>query len=72
MQVNYVVRIRETAEEELASLCVVAGDRRWVPLGEAAAMALTGLARKVLRRAELLPAHEARDRRATAGVVAGR
>ena len=31
------------------------GERRWVPLVEAAGMALTGLARKVLSRAHLLP-----------------
>ena len=37
------------------ALTVAGGERRWVPLGEAAGMALTGLARKVLRRAHLLP-----------------
>ena len=31
------------------------GERRWVPLPEAAGMALTGLTRKVLTRARLLP-----------------
>jgi hypothetical protein len=31
------------------------GERRWVPLREAAGMALTGLTRKVLTRAHLLP-----------------
>jgi hypothetical protein len=34
----------------------VGGERRWVPLREAARMALTGLARKVLTRAHLLTA----------------
>jgi hypothetical protein len=36
-------------------LTVAGGKRRWVPLSEAAGMALTGLARKVLTRAHLLP-----------------
>jgi hypothetical protein len=31
------------------------GERRWVPLREAAGLALTGLTRKVLTRAHLLP-----------------
>ena len=31
------------------------GERRWVPVDEAARMALTGLTRKVLSRAHLLP-----------------
>ena len=34
---------------------VAGGERRWVPLSEAAGMPLTGLARKVLARAHLLP-----------------
>ena len=51
MNVNYVVRIRDVREEELAELAITAGgDRRWVPLPEAGTMALTGLARKVLKR----------------------
>jgi len=37
------------------ALTVAGGERRWVPLAEAAGMALTGLARKVLKRARLLP-----------------
>jgi hypothetical protein len=36
-------------------MTVAGGERRWVPLREAAGMALTGLARKVLTRAHLLP-----------------
>jgi A/G-specific adenine glycosylase len=55
MQVNYYVRIRTVLEGEIDALTVPGGDRRWVPLGEAAQMALTGLARKVLTRAHLLP-----------------
>jgi A/G-specific adenine glycosylase len=55
MQVNYYVRIRTVCEEEIAATTVPGGERRWVPLGEAAGMALTGLTRKVLTRAHLLP-----------------
>jgi len=55
MQVNYYVRIRTVAEEDVKRMTLNAGDRRWVELGNAAEMALTGLARKVLSRAHLLP-----------------
>jgi A/G-specific adenine glycosylase len=50
MNVNYVVRIRDVRDEDLAELTVEGGQRRWVALDEAGAMALTGLARKVLKR----------------------
>ena len=51
MQVNYVVRIRDVREDDvLEGHDDAGGERRWVPLREAAAMALTGLARKVLTR----------------------
>jgi len=50
MNVNYVVRIREVRDEDLGELTVEGGQRRWVALDEAGAMALTGLARKVLKR----------------------
>jgi A/G-specific adenine glycosylase len=53
MQVNYTVRIRAVGEEEVELLTVASGDRRWVAPDEAAEMALTGLARKVLSRAGL-------------------
>jgi A/G-specific adenine glycosylase len=56
MQINYYVRVRTVLEEDVEKLLVPHGSRRWVPLGEAAGMALTGLARKVLARAHLLPA----------------
>jgi A/G-specific adenine glycosylase len=56
MQVNYYVRIRTVPEEEIAATTVPGGERRWVPLGETAEMALTGLTRKVLTRAHLLTA----------------
>ena len=55
MQVNYYVRIRTVFEDDVDALTVQGGDRRWVPLNEAAGMALTGLTRKVLKRAHLLP-----------------
>jgi len=55
MQVNYYVRVRTVVEGDMEALTVPGGERRWVPLGEAAGMALTGLTRKVLRRAHLLP-----------------
>jgi A/G-specific adenine glycosylase len=54
MQINYYVRIRTVFEDDAESVTIAAGERRWIPLGEAAGMALTGLARKVLRRAHLL------------------
>ena len=50
MNVNYIVRIREVREQELDKQTLTAGARLWVPLTEAAGMALTGLARKVLKR----------------------
>jgi len=55
MQVNYYVRVRTVFEDDLGTLAIQAGTRRWVPLFEAAGMALTGLTRKVLSRAHLLP-----------------
>ena len=55
MQVNYYVRIRVVFEDDMDTLTILGGERRWVPLHQAAGMALTGLARKVLKRAHLLP-----------------
>jgi len=55
MQVNYYVRIRTVFEDDVDAVTVDGGERRWVPLGEAAGMPLTGLTRKVLARAHLLP-----------------
>jgi len=55
MQVNYSVRIRSVFEQNVDELTVQGGERRWVTPGEAAGMALTGLTRKVLGRARLLP-----------------
>jgi A/G-specific adenine glycosylase len=56
MHVNYYVRIRTVFEDDIEAMTVHGGKRRWVPLGKAAGMALTGLTRKVLSRAHLLPA----------------
>ena len=56
MQVNFYVRIRTVFEDDVEALTVAGGERRWVALREAAGMALTGLARKVLARAHLLTA----------------
>jgi A/G-specific adenine glycosylase len=55
MQVNYYVRIRTVFEDDVNALTVAGGGRRWIPLSQAAGMALTGLTRKVLMRARLLP-----------------
>jgi A/G-specific adenine glycosylase len=55
MQVNYYVRIRTVFEDDVDSITVAEGERRWVSLAEAGGMALSGLARKVLSRAHLLP-----------------
>lgn len=54
MQVNYYVHIRAVPEEHIDALTICAGTRQWVSLNEAAGIALTGLARKVLKRAHLL------------------
>jgi A/G-specific adenine glycosylase len=54
MHVNYYVRIRTVFEDDERPMTVTGGERRWVALSEAASMALTGLARKVLTRAHLL------------------
>lgn len=54
MQVNYYVRVRTVFEDDVEKLTVASGQHRWFPLSEAGGMALTGLARKVLKRAHLL------------------
>jgi len=58
MQVNYIVQVCEIREQDLASLSWDGGQRRWVSLGQAAGMALTGLARKVLGKVQLRSAHK--------------
>jgi A/G-specific adenine glycosylase len=70
MQVNYIVRIHEVREEDVVARTVAGGDRRWVSLSEAGAMALTGLARKVLHRAQLLPPLHQDPDASRAGVLA--
>src|ERR1039458_758333 len=71
MQVNYYVRIRAVFEDDVEAVTAAGGERRWVPMGEAAGMALTGLTRKVLVRARLLtlPAADAIARRRGEAVV---
>lgn len=54
MQVNYYVRIRAVPAGKVRSMTVENGERRWVPLSDLGALPLTGLTRKVLRRAHLL------------------
>jgi A/G-specific adenine glycosylase len=54
MHVNYYVRVRTVFEDDIETMTVAGGTRRWVSLHEAESMALTGLARKVLTRAHLL------------------
>jgi A/G-specific adenine glycosylase len=56
MQVNYYVRIRTVFEDDVEALTATGGRREWIPLMDAGDMALTGLTRKVLTRARLLPA----------------
>ena len=70
MQVNYIVRIRDVREEDVSARTVAGGERRWVSLPEAGTMALTGLARKVLGRAQLLPAGRPDAEASEAGVLA--
>ena len=55
MQVNYYVRIRTVFEDDVEELTVDGGNRSWIPLSDTGGLALTGLARKVLARARLLP-----------------
>ena len=50
VNVNYIVRIRDVHEEELAQLAVKGGEQRWVRLDDVEGLALTGLTRKVLSR----------------------
>jgi A/G-specific adenine glycosylase len=54
MRVNYVVRVCDVTEREIPNVTLPVGERRWFALAEAGAMALTGLARKVLKRAQMV------------------
>jgi A/G-specific adenine glycosylase len=62
MQVNYIVRVY-LVDGRLVSAGGDAVVRRWVDIEEAATMALTGLARKVLTRAGLLSSQRESPRR---------
>ena len=54
MQVNYTVRIRAVSPVEAKSLLKPHAHSRWIHISHAATMALTGLARKVLKKAHLI------------------
>jgi A/G-specific adenine glycosylase len=54
MQVNYTVRVYAPGPRKIPADAKINAIRRWVSLDEAASMALTGLARKVLMRARML------------------
>lgn len=54
MQVNYTVRVHLLPPSDLSLIANTGAVQRWIRLPEASTMALTGLARKVLRRAGLL------------------
>jgi A/G-specific adenine glycosylase len=69
MQVNYLVRIHDVPQEELAARTEPGRERRWVSLRKTGTMALTGLARKVLHRAQLLSARHPDSKAASETVV---
>lgn len=54
MQVNYIVQVYEPAEFQVVALMNGGTQRKWIPVDDAGSMALTGLARKILVRAQLL------------------
>ena len=56
MQVNYRVKVRVVAEADVDRLAVEGGERRWVRRKELLGLPLTGLARKVLGKMQLLAA----------------
>jgi A/G-specific adenine glycosylase len=56
MQVNYDVRVRSATARTVRDLTAESGERHWIPLDQAGALPLTGLARKILNRLKLLPA----------------
>ncbi len=70
MQVNYIVRIRDVREQDVIAQTVAGGERRWVSPRQAGTMALTGLARKVLHRAGLVPVGSLDGQASEAGVLA--
>lgn len=60
MQVNYIVHVYADSRGRIPSPKSDA-TRRWIPAQPAASVALTGLARKVLSKARLLPAFSAKS-----------
>jgi A/G-specific adenine glycosylase len=54
MQVNYIVRVHSLEPDEVSLVPANADRQRWISIDKAPAMALTGLARKVLTRAGLI------------------
>ena len=72
MNVNYSVSIGAVSEDQIAALAAAAGKRRWVRLCEAREMALTGLTRKVLERANLIAARTPHSSAANASVTRAR
>jgi A/G-specific adenine glycosylase len=56
MQVNYNVQVRSATAKTVRAHTVEGGERHWISLTQAASLPLTGLARKILKRLELLPA----------------
>ncbi|MFP5238161.1 MAG: A/G-specific adenine glycosylase [Acidobacteriota bacterium] len=65
MQVNYTVRVHTLAEKDAGALVAPPSSRRWIALQDLPSLPLTGLARKVLIRAHLLPAESRRSPRST-------
>jgi A/G-specific adenine glycosylase len=63
MQVNYMVRVYAIPAESVVAMEQTSAERHWVPLEQAAEMALTGLARKVLTKSGLI--RDSRHRRPT-------
>lgn len=59
MQVNYTVRVYALPPHEVSAIAGGAMHQRWVSLAEASGMALTGLARKILKRSGLLQTNSA-------------
>jgi A/G-specific adenine glycosylase len=55
MQVNYEVRVHSASVQTVRALTVEGGERSWFPIAQAAALPLTGLARKILKRLRLVP-----------------
>ncbi|MFC5862686.1 A/G-specific adenine glycosylase [Acidicapsa dinghuensis] len=53
MQVNYYVRIRTAFEDDAELLALPSGQHKWIRLRDVLGLPLTGLARKVLLRADI-------------------